>query len=84
MNYESRQHQHEPSVPRHLDSEGRCLVCGLIVQIQQQAAQHVRDARREGVIEGLRIALQMAIEAHNAYSDPIDDIRAEIERVEGL
>ena len=31
-------HSHEPTIPRTLDPEGRCWVCGLLVRIEELEA----------------------------------------------
>lgn len=31
----SEKHPHEPEIPPALDDEGRCLVCGLLVQLDE-------------------------------------------------
>lgn len=45
MNTYSMKHPHEPQIPPALDAEGRCLVCGLLVERDRlrEAGSHLVD-----------------------------------------
>ena len=48
-NYISPKHPHEPEIPPTLDSEGRCLVCGLLCQIDKITADCMEEQRRTNI-----------------------------------
>jgi len=51
-NYFSTRHPHEPEIPPAYDNEGRCLICGLQLELAQaqadvEALRQLKDAAAE-------------------------------------
>ena len=65
-------HQHEPEIPPCFDSEGRCLICVLLGQVEDARAT-IREQREE--IERLTdkmVRFRQALNYVTGYPDPND------------
>jgi hypothetical protein len=86
-NVHSTQHPHEPEIPPAFDSEGRCLVCCLIVERDDARAktcphsaawkQRVREAARKWADR----AEEAGVRGREQLYDAADEARAAFERV---
>ena len=61
----SSKHPHEPEIPPALDSEGRCLVCGLLVD--RDALRRERDDAHAEIARKERL-LQMIVDDNHLLS----------------